>query len=265
MSTVIIVPMYNEAKRLDQEAFIKFSAENLDFKFILVDDGSLDTTSALITAMARQSEDRMEALLLVNNSGKAEAVRQGFLKAFELNPKQIGYLDADLATPLEALIELKNQLGNGIEIVLASRVRLLGRRIERNLLRHLLGRCAATLASLTLQLPVYDTQCGAKVFNNTVALKWVFSQPFKTRWIFDIEILARFICWQRMHGGGSLLSVIVEYPLMCWEDKKGSKIKPEDYLKSLVELFSIYRLLRTSKISMVNKTPSESLKSESVI
>jgi hypothetical protein len=55
------------------------------------------------------------------------------------------------------------------------------------------GRAGATLISLVCGLPVYDTQCGAKIFRNAERLRQVFRTPFRVYWTFDVEILARFL------------------------------------------------------------------------
>ena len=52
-----------------------------------------------------------------------------------------------------------------------------------------LGRLFATLASTLLDVRIYDTQCGAKIFRSTDDLKIVLSKPFLSSWIFDVELI----------------------------------------------------------------------------
>ena len=113
-------------------------------------------------------------------------------------------------------------------MVFGARVVLLGRRIERWALRHYLGRVAATAISLVLGLRVYDTQCGAKLFRATPSVRALFEQPFAARWLFDVEILARFILSLR-GDREAVRDAIYEYPLSEWTDVAGSSLTPADY------------------------------------
>jgi len=186
----------------------------------------------------------MIALHLPDNSGKAEAVRQGVLHAMEMNFRNIGFWDADLSTPLEAIGSFCQILeSETVELVIGSRVKLLGRRIERKPFRHYLGRIFATTASLVLGLQVYDTQCGAKIFRNGIVLKQIFLQPFRVKWTFDVELLARFKLFQMTSEGSPLEHCAVEYPLKEWLHKGGSKVKAVDFFKGIWELMKIYALL----------------------
>jgi dolichyl-phosphate beta-glucosyltransferase len=131
-----------------------------------------------------------------------------------------------------------------IEVVLGSRVRLLGRRIERRAARHYLGRVFATGASLTLGLPVYDTQCGAKLLRATASTRQVFATPFLARWVFDVELLARY--GQAVAGQAPPLERrVYELPLQQWTDVAGSKVRPWDFVRSGLQLLRIWRSYRS--------------------
>ena len=244
--TALIVPCYNESRRLDQNAFIEFCAQYPLFYVVFVNDGSRDDTLSKIKAIVSLRPGQTFAIHLPANGGKAEAVRQGFLWAMNQDFNAIGYWDADLATPLEEAPSMAVVMNKeNKEIILGTRLKILGHRIQRSKFRHVLGRIAATFASLSLNLPVYDTQCGAKIFKNTPVLKKVFARPFTVRWIFDIEILARFIMFKSgAPQQESLLNTCIEFPLRRWEDKKGSKLNGGSYVFALFDLLKIVWLLR---------------------
>jgi hypothetical protein len=172
--------------------------------------------------------------------GKGEAVRRGINVAFARHVDYVGFWDADLATPLEAISDFLAEFATRRDclMVFGSRVRLLGREIDRSVLRHYLGRGFATVASLVLRLPVYDTQCGAKLFRVTPMTVSLFATPFCSRWTFDVEIIARLI--QKVGSVTTAASQIFEFPLYLWKDVAGSKVKPRHFLIALFDMFRIY-------------------------
>jgi dolichyl-phosphate beta-glucosyltransferase len=123
---------------------------------------------------------------------------------------------------------------------MGARVQLLGRQIERSVLRHHMGRLAATAIAIALGLRVYDTQCGAKLFRSTPRLRGLLAEPFLTSWVFDVEILARFVRSLRGAPGSPAAERIYELPLRRWTDVPGSKVKPWDFVRSGAELFRIW-------------------------
>lgn len=234
--TRIVVPCYNEGQRLKPLAFLAALQEDPCLSFLFVNDGSRDDTLDILRSIKSESPARVDVMSLERNSGKAEAVRRGMLSAMEGRFENVGYWDADLATPLSAMRDFCAVLENReVEAVFGSRVRLLGRKVERRALRHYVGRAFATCASLLLDMSVYDTQCGAKIFKNSPALKAVFTRPFKVGWIFDVEMLARFPLV--MNASSAEVSARwVEIPLLEWIDVKGSKLNATDYVRAAVEL-----------------------------
>ena len=110
-------------------------------------------------------------------------------------PTLVGFFDADLATPLGAIDDFLAVLRDRpeVEFVLGSRVMLMGRDIRRKATRHYFGRVFATAVSHALDLPVYDTQCGAKILRANAATATLFDPPFRSPWIFDVELIARYL------------------------------------------------------------------------
>ena len=178
-------------------------------------------------------------LCLPTNGGKGEAVRRGMERALADTTQYAGFIDADLAAPLSEVALLHDELAARCELwaAIGSRVKLLGRQIHRSEVRHYLGRVFATFASITLRLPVYDTQCGVKLFRNAPEVRRAFVQPFRSKWIFDVELIARLADAAGPDTGLRVREVALER----WEGRGGSRLRATDFLKAPLELLRIHR------------------------
>lgn len=239
----VVVPCYNEAQRLDVAGFRRYLAASSQVCLLFVDDGSRDGTAAVLEAVRAGNEDRAYILRCQRNGGKAEAVRLGILQALdELHPEIVGFWDADLATPLSSIAPLLAVLDREAEIhlVFGARVKLLGRHVERLASRHYLGRIFATMISALLRIPIYDSQCGAKLLRVGPETRAIFAEKFISKWVFDVEILARYLV-RLDNDPQKLAHVIYEYPLEKWTDVAGSKVRPSDFLTAFWDVLKIRR------------------------
>ena len=235
---LIVVPCYNEERRLPLARFSTFLEYTPEVRFLFVNDGSRDNTMAVLRELQTRFPGQVDVLDQQPNAGKAEAVRHGFLYALTTSSSAfLGFWDADLATPLEVILPMREIFDGSpdVQMVFGARVRLLGRDIHRKPARHYLGRVFATVVSASLRLPIYDTQCGAKLFRVTPDLRDIFATPFHSKWIFDVEIIARFLQKHRADPHYAE-QAIYEYPLPRWQDVAGSRLKSTDFLKAIKEL-----------------------------
>ncbi len=246
----LVIPCYNEEKRLDPSEVARLAQQD-GVSVLLVDDGSSDGTAALAESLVAQSGGKIAFLKLERNGGKAEAVRRGLVQALEQGAQCVGFLDADLSTPVDEMLRLVAYMRErpAITVVLASRIRLLGNDVQRKPHRHYLGRLFATAASLTLDLDIYDTQCGAKLFRATPALRAALAKPFTSRWIFDVELIGRLI-YGAPDGQALKADQFAEVPLRTWRDVAGSKLRPHHMFRAIGELAQLqmqFKQMRASR------------------
>lgn len=229
ITATLVIPCYNEESRLKPQVFLDYLKSNNHIAFLFVNDGSSDNTRGVIEQMRAICPSRVNILDLKENSGKAEAVRKGLLHASASGSQYVGYWDADLATPLDAIEDFLRVAARlpELEVVYGARKSMLGHRIERKLSRRIVSRTCATLARLAVRLPISDTQCGAKLFKNTDKLTNSLQQQFTSGWLFDVELFSRLANQIDLLSGK-----FYEYPLVEWTEIPGSKIDSSAVVKS---------------------------------
>jgi len=234
--TTLIVPCFNEADRFWPDEFQNLIGMS-DAHLLFVNDGSTDDTANILQATVAEIGCKAELMTLANNGGKGEAVRLGLCQAIDQGADMIGFIDADMATSTRDVCRLLDAVRDGrADVILGSRVALLGYDIRRSPVRHYLGRVFATAAALTLGLPIYDTQCGAKFFRVTDSVKAALAEPFHSRWAFDVELIGRILV---LTGPERMM----EMPLQSWHSRPGSTLSFPVMVRSFLELISIYRHL----------------------
>jgi len=226
----IIIPCYNEAKRLDYKN-IEPLLLNSDIDVYFANDGSKDNTVEIINSIIKNHPQRLHLINFTENTGKASTIFKAINQIHQQDQYDfIGYFDADFSTPSYEIIRLVDEIKNRkCEFLIGSRILLLNSGIKRKYYRHIIGRVIITLINLKFKLGIYDTQCGSKLFSKKIIPK-AFDKPFYTSWIFDVEI---FIRLQKqnllMHG--------FEIPIYNWKDVDGSKLSWKTGFKILKELY----------------------------
>lgn len=241
----LVVPCYNEARRLQPQRFLAFVDAHPRVRLLMVNDGSTDETLSRLRAMAAARPGRIAVHDLPRNAGKAEAVRAGLQRAVMEGAALTGYWDADLATPLELMQDFLRIADRHaeIEVIFGSRRAMLGHRVQRTAGRRAVSRLCAGLARLAIGLPVADTQCGAKLLRNTPALAAAVAQPFTAAWLFDVELFARIA---RAGAKADAAQRFYELPLSEWTEVPGSKVSTRAILGSGLRMLRLIAELRLS-------------------
>ena len=237
----IVIPCYNEAQRLKIDRYKNFLKNHNKVLLCFVNDGSTDATIEVIKQLKASYPLQVSLVNLEENRGKAEAVRTGVLRSLkEYNFKNIAYLDADLSVSLEECVSISEQVDIATNFAFGSRISKLDTTIDRKRYRFFIGRCIATLVSRQLDLKVYDTQCGCKVFKRELAAL-IFQEEFSSKWLFDVELFHRLIA---LYGKNQLKYIVKEIPLQSWYETEDSKVPFSYFFKIWQDLYSIRRIYK---------------------
>ncbi len=233
----VVIPCYNEEKRLSRALFQDFIEKNVGYHLCFVNDGSTDNTLEVLKKLRQGNEDSISIFDCEKNGGKAEAVRQGIQHLIKHNEfDYVGYLDADLSTDFRDFDDLVKTIGNSdFKIVSGSRIARMGADITKESARKIISKTINLIIQTILGMPFKDTQCGAKVMDKEIATL-MFKKKFITKWLFDVEIFMRM---RKHYGKKNAKKMICEQPLKRWIHMDDSKLSMKDSVKIVGQLGQI--------------------------
>lgn len=221
MDFLLVIPAFEESLRLPKYLDALAAAlENqpFDCKILVVDDGSSPTErESMVQAIrnvARLHPGVLDPILMPENGGKGAAIMTGW--AANHQARWRAFVDADGAIPpyeVVRVLKMVKDAGDADKSYFASRVKMLGRTIHRDLKRHLMGRIFASLVGCFIDSRVYDSQCGFKVISSH-AFETVHEFLVEKRFAFDVELMTALL-----HAGYPIEEVPID-----WFDVPGSKV-----------------------------------------
>ena len=226
MKLCIIIPAYNEEKRIDHaiDAYHLFfnsrsRVGDLSAMLLVVMNGCTDNTQQVVASMMNEDRPNVRAIS-IPQAGKGLAIKAGFEWALAHDYDLIGFVDADLSTSPQYFYDLVQtiELAEATEVIdgaIASRYMPDSIVVPERPWIKRLGSLLIyePLVFLLFGMSYYDLQCGAKLFTRAV-IKKVCPELTVAQWAFDVELL--YLC--KLHQ-----FTVVEIPTI-WRDKAGSKL-----------------------------------------
>ena len=247
---LIVIPAYNESERLppllaEIRGYLHSSLpadDGMDVHFLISDDGSSPDDAEKTRWLLEESGLSAEMSLIRSddNQGKGGAILLGLETSLSADFEYAGFIDADSSIAVEELhrvlvylIATSNR--SALAGVIGSRVKMLGRSIYRSTVRHYAGRVFATFVSLCFDQPIYDSQCGLKIFRVEVLRRYLH-MPMDRRWTWDTQLLLAML-----HAG----EIIHEVPIN-WRETSGSRLSVlRDSASMVVKLIRFRRHLQS--------------------
>ena len=185
----IVIPVLNEERALPPSietlhAHMSAHFGGYDWRIVIADNGSDDTTPAVSRRLARELAG--VSPLRLERRGRGLALRTAWL---ESDADIVAYMDVDLSTDLTALQPLVGAVADGgYDIAIGSRL-IRGARVERRpLKREITSRGYSLLFRSMFFTGFRDAQCGFKALSRR-AVNELVPLIENNRWFFDTELL----------------------------------------------------------------------------
>lgn len=217
---------------------LKEIIEKYELEILIIDDGSpIEDFKKLELSIRTLLNEKTKLFRSEKNLGKGGAIEFGIQKS---KGEILAFLDADGSISKE---EVKNCLdyflkNQEIDLLMTSRIKMLGKTVKRSFKRHFSGRVFITFFNFLFSIPAYDTQCGFKVFKKE-KFEMVKTYIQDKRWTWDTELVILF-CLYKFN--------VIEFPV-SWKDTDGSKINLlNDSWKMFYSLLKFKKYLKEKKL-----------------
>jgi dolichyl-phosphate beta-glucosyltransferase len=209
----VLIPVLNEEQRIGPTliALVAYlERQPWSSTIVVVDNGCTDSTLDVVDAIS--SAEVPITAIGCSTAGKGAAVSRGMLTT---GSRWVGFMDADLSTPVATIGAAVDLLAAGEQVVIGSR-RCPGANVltEQSVGRRMGGAAFRAMAR-TISPDIADTQCGFKFFDAATA-RALFAQARAEGFAFDVEIVSL---------AATAGIAVTELPVQ-WSDAEGSSFKP---------------------------------------
>jgi len=141
----------------------------------------------------------------------------------------------------------------------------MGHSIDRDAIRRQTGKLFSASSAAAVGVGIRDALCGAKMFRTGAMLDAILTRTFNSRWIFDVEILARLNVLLKSTGGLPVEETLYEFPVDAWYEIPGSRLRMTDFLRATVELTDLCWRYRVFSGKVKERLLQDHQESDSVI
>jgi glycosyltransferase involved in cell wall biosynthesis len=225
---ILVIPVYNEEKVLEQSIFklYKYMSTNIKqpWTIVIANNASIDNTKKIANRLSKKNKFVEVVHLKFKGRGNALKYTWSHYKA-----DVYAYCDVDLATDILHLKELFDSILEGNNVVAGSRYQKTANS-KRTISRFILSKGYIYLIKLFFKTNLTDFQCGFKAVDNKI-VKEIIPKIRNREWFFDTELLLRAEQAKKYK--------IREMPV-AWKESKDTKVRilktVYDYIKNLMRL-----------------------------